>query len=497
MRAAFLLGLGFILATRGALADGAAAKVPTFSVENLAVDGRVVAVDAADLDGDGKLDLIAAVLKGEKQQTVRTLAVFWNRGGSFAAKPDLIVPLDADVCAFDLADVDGKAGAELLIVTASGIRAHAFVGRAIGPTIDLLAQPTLFLRPASDQLLRYRVAQALGSHGEMSLLVPGMGTLSIYQRDERGFTRRSQLDVDMEMAVQGGSADGVSITASFPAMRTADIDGDGRLDLILVKSDEARGYLQKADGSFPSKPNFTHLFGVAEKAEGNVSVGGGPDVRFVDVDGDGLADAVITVTKTTGITSADTSVYLFFGSPRGFAAKPDQTIRTEGASFTTTQIADVTGDGHPDLILPSFKLGIMAIIRMLTSGSAKVKFLLYPFGSNRRFAEKPSAERWLSFDVNLEGGSDMQAHNIDADFFGNKQHNLAFGTGEGELSLFGAGEPGHLFAEDPMAKVSVRAFGALAPFDLDGSGRSDLVLHYPHTHAHESELAVVHNHGVK
>jgi len=510
----------FLASAARADAPAGSGKVPTFSVEQLSVDGRVAGVNAADLDGDGKLDLIAGVLKGSGDKTRRSLAVFWNRGGAFAGKPDLIIPLDADVCAYDLADIDGQPGAELLAITATGVRAHSLATRALGPTINLVSQPTLFLRAPRTELARYHVAQPLGPKGELALLVPGLGTLSIYQRASVGapFVKRGQLDVEVEMAIEGGgrgerqsAQHGISelgVTARFPSIDVADLDGDGRPDLLIARDEHVRGYLQAADGSFSNEPSFVHTFAVRPKGTDDAEPSPSADeehdrnfsiqMRLLDIDGDGRADAVITTTKTAGISSATTTVYLFFGTAKGFADQPDQVIRTEGVNFVGTQIADLTGDGHPDLLIPSFKLSLFAIIRALTAKSAKVKFLLYPFGAaERRFAEKPTAERSLTFKLSLEGGSDQQAVDMYGDFFGDKRLNLAFGEEEGVLSLYGAGAPGHIFADDPMSKVSVRGYGEVTPFDLEGAGRSDLVLHYPRSAGHESEIAVVHNHGVQ
>jgi hypothetical protein len=492
--------------------DAQKVRAPSFSIEQLSVDGRVVSVDAEDLDGDGKLDLIAAVAKGEHPNVQRALAIFWNRGGHFEKAPDLVIPLDADVCAYDLAEVDGKPGAELLAITSSGVRAHSLAGRKLGPTLDLIAQPTLFVRAPREQLHRFRIAQPLGPKGANALIVPGLGSLTIYQRGDAGFVKRAHLDIDLDVSIDGGGRrqsasrqEGVgafSVKTSFPAIEVADLDGDGRPDLLLAHDEEVRGYLQTADGSFPAAPSFAHSFAVRPKhkkgegeSDGDEEDGRNFDIqlRLLDVDGDGRADAVITTTKTTGISSATTSVYLFLGTAKGFADKPDQVIKTEGINFVGTQLADLTGDGRPDLLIPSFKLSLFAIVRALTSKSAKVSFLLYPYGPNRRFAETPSAERTLNFHLNLEGGSDQQAVDMYGDYLGDKRLNLAFGDEENQLSIYGSGEPGKLFTEDPVAKIAVRAYGDIETFDLDGRGKSDIVLHYSRSRGHEHELAVLHN----
>ncbi len=119
--------LAFALAL-SSLAPGARAAQDKlkFEVEQLQVDGKVRSVDAVDLDGDGKLDLVAAVVKGKKREAQRSLAIFWNHSGSFAGKPDLIIPLAKEICAYDFASLDGQPARALLLIDGRGVTAQRF-----------------------------------------------------------------------------------------------------------------------------------------------------------------------------------------------------------------------------------------------------------------------------------------------------------------------------------------------------------------------------------
>ena len=136
----------------------------------------------------------------------------------------------------------------------------------------------------------------------------------------------------------------------------------------------------------------------------------------------------------------------------------------------------------------------MAIIRMLTSRSAKLSFELYLF-EGRKFRTKPAAERTLTFKLDLDGHSDQQAVDVGGDYDGDHHPDLVFAADDDELSFYMGGTPGKLFTDDPVAKVKVRALGKAEPVDLDGSGRSDVVLTFGNTPGHRGELAVVHNLG--
>ena len=112
----------------------------------------------------------------------------------------------------------------------------------------------------------------------------------------------------------------------------------------------------------------------------------------------------------------------------------------------------------------------------------------------RKFALEPVSDRELKFRVPLAGDSDLQAVSLTADVTGDGRPDLIFGSSEEQLEIYpalGAGE----FASHPAETVDVRAAGVLEAVDLDGKGRADLILHYPKTRAHRSEIVVLTNRG--
>ena len=487
-----------------------AANPQRFEMKKLGVLGDVVVVTSADLDGDGKLDIIVGYTSGTGHNIKRWLAIFWNRDGAFGMAPDVALSLEeTHAFAFDLADVDGQPGDELLLVTAEGVLSQSFKGRTPAPPVKLVEQPTAFTRPAPGALPRLRFVQDVSGPGSHELLVPGPSTVGIYKRQANGsYARAAELALDVQSGwnaadqlrrldrVRTGSVPYFKLSFSFPSLYVADVDGDGLLDIVATLEDRIAIYRQAAGFTFAKEPTVRRDFNVRSPEELK-EAGTQASITVSDVDGDGVADLVVRKLVARGLASVTTTTYVFFGRKggEGYAEAPDQVLRGEGATGTDVELFDVTGDGRPDLVVPSVNIGIFAIVKILLNRTLSINFQVFPFlPAKRRFADKPAAERELSFTLNLSGAADIQAIDMFGDYNGDKRVDLAFGTGDEELSVFLGGQ-GTLFADSAAATIPVRAVGRLESVDLEGKGRSDMLLYYPSTKGHRGEVVLLRNTG--
>ena len=489
-----------------ALAVAAAAE-GRFKVEPLTAPGDVFAVVAADLDGDGRKDVLAGYTTGVPPYRRRFLAVFWNRAGIFAPRPDLILPVpDEEICAFDTGAVDDAPGESLLFVTPHGVSAQGLRGRTPGPIRPLLEQATLFRQPIPGELPRVHLVHDLAAPGSHELLVPSLGGLWIWKRTAAGYVKAAQVEVDMDAGIRGGgkrsasrreqSIPPIGLTYGFPALHLADTDGDGLLDIVATQEDRVAIYRQGAGLVFRPQPDFTRDFTVRTPEE-HREKGATASVLVRDLDGDGVADLVVRKQVFEGIASATTSLYVFFGKKGGgYANEPAQVIQSEGVGPLETQLIDLTGDGHPDLLVPSMSFGVFAFVRVLTTKTVKIVFQIFPFEPlHRKFAATPIAERELKFRLSLSGDFDLQAVDFSGDYDGDGKPDLAFGTGEEELSIFLSKGASNVVADEAAEVVVARSSGVFDAVDLDGKGRSDILLHFPSTKGHRGEIVVLVNTG--
>ena len=473
----------------------AAAAAPRFQLQSLMVEGEVASVTAADFDGDGRKDLLAVYKTGLPPYQKRSFAIFWNRNGVFAPRPDLTLSVDeAEACAFDIGAVGSGPADDLLLMTPRGVSAKSFPGRVGAIPRKLVERATLFHQPINGELPRVRLVHDLAGANSHDLLVPSLGSLGIFRRSGDRYERTAEIEVDMEVSGGPKRNEGIEVRYGFPALHVLDADGDGLRDIIATQEDRVAIYRQGPGFSFRPQPDFSRDFSVRTAAD-HRERGTSATTLVADLDGDGFVDLIVRKQVFEGVTSARSTSYVFFGRKDGFSQKPAEVLESEGVSLFQTQIVDLNGDGRPDLIVPYTSFGVFALIRMLTTKTAKVDFQIFPFDAkSRRFTPDPISDRELKFHIPLSGDSDLQAISMTADVTGDGKPDLIFGSSDEQLDIYPALGRGE-FAASPAESIEVRASGVLEAVDLDGKGRSDLILHYPKTRGHRSEVVVLINRG--
>jgi hypothetical protein len=369
----------------------------------------------ADLSGDGKPDLVVGSLHmGEVG------VLIGNGDGSFQPRVDHDLPQVATGIA--VADLDGNGALDVVAVADNDEIFNASL--LLGDKDGNLSQLDLAVPP-------FPVAVALAD-------VNGDGQVDRVTTHDLINTpfRDGAVSVEFRTADNSFHSSSALVGASPTSSVLADLDGDGKLDLVVPNSlgDNVSVELGNGDGTFRDTPR------------------GGPIAFYLlaDLDGDGKLDAVGPRTSP-GTQTQPTSIVVQLGAGDGSFHDP---VDIALASPPRSAVAgDVNHDGKLDLIV-------------LTSDTTVTESVLLGNGDGTFQAriDQPAASDVFEIataDLNGDGKSDLvESHSSDAPFL-----SVQLGDGDGhfhpggDVALLGpSGQPG------PFALV-----------DLDGDGMIDLV----------------------
>jgi FG-GAP-like repeat len=291
------------------------------------------------------------------------------------------------------------------------------------------------------------VADLTGS-GWLDLVIANFASasVSVFMHGAAPGTYNAAVDVPT-----GGQPNQV-VSCDPHAKIACDLTGNGKPSLVLADmSSSGNAIVLKADPANPGK--FL--------APMNLSTGlTTPSVAVADLNGDGAPDIVAATFDANGNNGA---VYVFYQDPhnRGTFAAP--LVFPAGAQPQSVKIADVDGDGRPDLIVANFGPGSDG------KGSAGVSVLLQdPANPGHFLAPVTYSTPGASIDVavadlNNDTKPDLAVANLAPSI-----------TGSVSVLLQDAANPGHFLAATSYAALGQPLSVAIA--DLNGDGHPDIAV---------------------
>ena len=446
-------------------------------------------VVAADLNGDGRTDLIYTDY-GATPTASTTHVLLSNGDGTFAAGQS-IPTAGASIAVADF-NHDGRADLAWVWGAVGLGKAYLALGNGDGTFAPAQQLGTFAILGTNAPLFRYVMGAQLHDTGFMDLLVedaanPSLITLT---SDESGTLVRIV---------------GTELRRGVGPMATADLNGDGHIDLVIqsVIAGEADVFLGSADGLLTAARVFTGSSATQSMLLHDVDDDGHPDLVLEGVEGrieifHGNADGSFSTLREGGSGSADATTglgghliavtgpsgqHIFYtATPAGMSVLLEKSdlslalggIYNAGPGRTSFAVGDFNDDGGLDVAVDSPE-GI-AILLGDEDGS---------LGSSRAFAAgKPALRGALG---EFSGSNNLDAIvNVAA-----TQALLLHGNGDGTFGAAATPTTSKMSAAPvpqivnlpgaPLVAGLVQV--ALVTEDLDGDGNQDVIAAYDNTGA--------------
>jgi hypothetical protein len=288
-------------------------------------------VTAADIDGDGDLDIIAGASGIKIYLNGRNSA--GTNAGTFNTTPDSAIPIGGgDIT---IGDVDGDGDLDILVANSGSMSVSIVLNGNdnTGSNTGVFGPPTL----ATVGL--YPSSIALGDvdgDGDLDLLAACSSTSSVYIRLNGGDASGSNTGV-----FYNGS--GAAIGPSTQTVTVGDVDGDGDLDLLatMYRSNDVVVRLNGGDASGSNTGLFSN--------GSTLTLGSFPNkVELGDVDGDGDLD-LLAATSATNMVSVRLNGGDASGSNTGvFSTGTNVPV---GINPQFVHLGDVDADGDLDFVV--------------------------------------------------------------------------------------------------------------------------------------------------
>lgn len=503
----------------GLLLAGLALSTDVHYVDaSLDLDGVLLDHRFADFDGDGALELCLALRLADGTRELRIHEIEATR---IAPTPMRTIPVLEDVLAYSHGDVRDEAGEELVLLTKTGAwswstqhegmrdnirrlvemeliydvpdpRALPFwsyvldgaprptillpgrdgftvFGPAPGPLPEDSRQPTYHALAEFDDELRQRrnamEAEQAGTH--VSIGTGGIDVRTIHD-----------LDISFFLGDEGGRSDLLTRDRlSYRAPALADVDGDGRRDLVLWAKDGMRVHLRR-DTAIGAEPDRIET--LPEYLQKNDE---GTELQLVDLNGDRRADLLAQVTENSdGLENSETSLlFLINDGTRLMPAKPDQVMRFE-AAMLETNLLDVDGDGRRDLVVGKFEMP--DLVETVTGFEFRLTHLVF-FADDEGgglFARRPGLKHEQVFDEETVGAAIANRH-LEMDCDGDGIPDLVEVDLSGRIAIRRLTFESSFFGGDrweletnPWKRFDTRGgIDSLLVTDLNGDGLGDVV----------------------
>jgi hypothetical protein len=426
----------------------------------------------------------------EKQQRILAIYFFDTQSNTFVQHDK--IKISNNVFAYDVGEPQQDGLQRLYLLDKAAV--HRYVPAHLSHKsawVQAESVSSMYLGEQADSLRKMDFIQDINRDGLDDIMLPHFEHLNLWLSDCCGARHPQNLPIAARIEMNQSS-----VSYDDQEIYFQDMNSDGKTDLVTVEQGQLNVFLQNDDMRFSDTAtkikinktihalNWWDIKGENGQEMDQSNIQHRVVREIDDFNGDAIPDIAVQFTKSSGVLDKTIDFEFFYG-----ALKEGKLHYSEQASTSVTSeetLSDLTFldrdmDGKQEVSVSSFDIGISQIVGALLSGSIDQNVLIFSMDENDKFGKAPLVSQEVEMTFSLSSGTQGQPLATMIDINGDAVKDIVFSDGE-DLIRTVLATPDQ---KNPYAKSSLRQkipmpknpYDAVTE-DINGDGKTDLVLHY-------------------
>jgi len=448
----------------------------------------------------GEADLL--VLSARHGPPNQRKIVTWMPCGSALRPGDPSIvqrEMGPEVVIVDVARLEGRSGAQLIRVSADGIRVDTLEAEGSEPELQFSVPGGLPLPPRPRKLARVEIVADWHSNGRPVALVPALSggwLVDLVSGDTRLLPMPVFADyLTWEPFLPRTIWKWMIAETRWPSLARADDNGDGHLDLFTLSRWEIWIYHGGPEG-LPAEPSRKLDFVPFDEKIERRNESTGFSYFAKDLDGDTRADLLLS-TVGGGLMNGRSATRVHLNTGAGVSLDQEPVVQRENeGGFSGIQLVDLDRDGREEMIELTLDFGVVKLVGLLVTGRTKITIRVLSLDPSQPDGTRTSFEDELSFRLDLASSRLKGLIPTLGDWNGDGIQDLFVAKGSKAIAFRLGSRPGQgpRFGRPRGRQPLPLESGECRVVDLDGDGFDDLIA-FDHWEP-EAPMVVLHNRGL-
>ena len=356
---------------------------------------------------------------------------------------------------------------------------------------DAQAIKSMYLSDRVQSLKQLDFVQALNNDGLDDLILPDFEQLNLWLSDCCGARHPQSLPIAARLEINENS-----VSYNDQDIYFADMNGDGKTDLITVQKGQLNVFEQNINMQFSVKPrivdinnaihgiNWWDMTGPNDQEMDQSDIKHRKVKAIDDFNADGIPDLAVEFTNSSGVLDKTIDYEFFYGALKDaqvtFSKQANTKITSED-TLSNLALLDINMDGKKEVTVSSYDIGISQIVSALLSGSIDQDVLIFSMDNNNQFSKTPLVSQEVEITFSLSSGTRGRPLVKMMDVNGDRFKDIVYSDGDDVLRTLMA-TPSEREPYDSRSlrqKISLPKNPSEASAeDINDDDKVDLVLHF-------------------